>query len=213
MKRIGLWTGFIAVIALLVWAVISSVNTSGPAGTLSIPVSEADWAKGATSSRAVLVEYSDFQCPACASYEPMIKQLRADFAADLMFVYRHFPLLMHRNADIASGAAEAAGKQGKFWEMHDILFEKQSEWQGAEKALTLFSQYAESLGLDVNKFAEDAVSDEVRKKVNEQYKGGIQSGVQGTPTFFLNGKLITPKSEAQFRQIIQDVLATSTVSQ
>lgn len=214
MKRIGLWTGFIAVIALLVWGVASSVNTDKIVeGGLSIPVSEADWTKGATSSKVVLLEYSDFQCPACASYEPLVKQLRADFAADLTFVYRHFPLLMHRNADIASGAAEAAGKQGKFWEMHDLLFEKQTEWQDADKVLTVFSEYAKTLNLDIEKFEQDAVSDEVRKKVNEQYKGGIQAGVKGTPTFFLNGKLINPKSEAQFRQLIQDVLSTTTVSQ
>lgn len=216
MKRFTLWIVFFAVIGLLVWGMVALVENSTVAqGTLSKPVTAADWTKGATTSKAVLVEYSDFQCPACASYEPLVKTMLATFPNDLTFVYRHFPLItIHRNADYAAGAAEAAGIQGKFWEMHDLLFEKQSEWDNKENALSIFAEYAVSLGLDKEKFESDTISIQTRQKINDAYRSGTQSGVKGTPTFFLNGKMIqSPRSEEEFKQIIQNAIASSTVSQ
>ena len=217
MKRITLWIVFFAVIALLVWGIAVSVKKDQAAvGTLSLPVSAADWAKGATStSKVMLVEYSDFQCPACAAYEPLVTKALADFPNDLTLVYRHFPLItIHPNADFAAGAAEAAGNQGKFWEMHDILFEKQTEWEKTTEAVKTFSEYATTLGLDIEKFKIDMVSTETRKKINDLYRSGIQSGVKGTPTFFVNGKMIeSPRSEEAFNTLIKNAIASSTVSQ
>lgn len=217
MKRFTLWILFIAVIGLIVWGiVVSASKNKATNGVLAVPVSAADWVTGSTTTaKMVLVEYSDLQCPACAAYEPIVKAVIKEFPNDLAFVYRHFPLItIHRNADYAAGAAEAAGKQGKFWEMHDLLFEKQRDWENDPDALKLFSEYAKTLGLDVELFKTDTISIETRQKINESYRGGIRAGVKGTPTFFLNGKMIqSPRSEEEFKTLIKNGLASSTVSQ
>lgn len=214
MKRFTVWIVFFAVIALLVWGVVAgSKKDKIVVGALSVPVSASDWSRGATSTAKVtLVEYSDLQCPACAAYEPIVKKLVTNYPNDLKLVYRHFPLItIHVNADYAAGAAEAAGNQGKFWEMHDLLFEKQLEWETSTDP-KIFSDYAATLGLDVEKFAADIASSVTRKKINESYRSGIQSGVQGTPTFFLDGKMITsPHSEEEFNELIKNAIASSTV--
>ncbi len=213
MNRIALWILFFAVIGLIIWGTVEGIKKGAKtAGVLSIPVTAQDWQKGATSSDIVLVEYSDFQCPACAAFEPVVKEITTEFP-QITFVYRHFPLIMiHQNADLAAGAAEAAGNQGKFWEMHDLLFEKQKEWEFSTTS-KIFSDYAATLKLDVEKFNTDITSAETRKKINDVYRGGVQSGVNATPTFFLNGKQVSPRSVDQFKQLIKDALATTTVSQ
>lgn len=215
MKRIILWIVFFAVIGLLVWGIAAaSKKNQVVEGVLGLPVSTADWSMGSSTAKAVLVEYADLQCPACAAYNPIVKRVVEAFPNDLQLVYRHFPLItIHMNADYAAGAAEAAGKQGKFWEMHDLLFDKQTEWERSPEALKLFADYATSLGLDVKKFNNEVVSMETRKKINDQYKSAVQSGVKGTPTFFLNGKMIeNPRSEEEFKDIIKNAIASSTVS-
>ncbi|MBP9701512.1 MAG: DsbA family protein [Candidatus Pacebacteria bacterium] len=213
MNRIALWILFFVVIGLIIWGTVEGIKKGAKTtGLLKVPVTAQDWQKGATSSDIVLVEYSDFQCPACAAFEPVIKEIVAEFPK-LTFVYRHFPLIMiHQNADLAAGASEAAGNQGKFWEMHDLLFEKQKDWEFATTS-QIFSDYAATLQLDIEKFNTDITSTETRKKINEMYRGGVQAGVSGTPTFFLNGKQISPKSVDQFKQLIINAIATTTVSQ
>lgn len=214
MNRIILWISFIAVIGLIVWAIVAGVKNSGETGTLRIPVGEGEWVRGATTSKAVLVEYSDFQCPACAAYEPLLQKLLSEFPNDLTLVYRHFPLItIHRNADLAAGASEVAGHHGKFWEMHDLLFEKQTEWANSSDAAKLFADYAASIGIVEEDFIGEITSTEVRQKINAAYRGGIQSGVKATPTFFLNGVRIEPKTEDQFRELIKNAISTTTVSQ
>lgn len=216
MKRITLWIVFIAVIALIIWGVtVSASGNKAADGVLSEPISASDWAIGSSTASMVLVEYSDLQCPACAAYEPIVKAVIKEFPNDLVFVYRHFPLItIHRNADYASGAAEAAGKQGKFWEMHDLLFEKQRDWENDPEALKIFSEYAKTLELDLDSFNKDIISIETRQKINDHYRSGVRSGVKGTPTFFLNGKMIqSPRSEEEFKTLIKNGIASSTVSQ
>jgi protein-disulfide isomerase len=215
MKRITLWIAFFAIIGLLVWGIaVASKKNKVVEGVLGLPVSTADWSIGSSTAKAVLVEYADLQCPACAAYNPMVKRVVEAFPNDLQLVYRHFPLItIHMNADYAAGAAEAAGKQGKFWEMHDLLFDKQADWERSPEALKLFADYATSLGLDVKKFNSDVVSMETRKKINDSYRSGVQAGVKGTPTFFLNGKMIeNPRSEEEFKDIIKNAIASTTVS-
>lgn len=217
MKRIILWSVFLVIIGLLVWGVVVASKKDGVKveGALSVPVSTTDWSVGPVDAKVTLLEYADFQCPACAAYHPLVKRTLEAFPKDVRFVYRHFPLItIHMNADYAAGAAQAAGKQGKFWEMHDLLFEKQSDWENSPEALMLFANYATSLGLDVKKFNADVISMETRKAINDSYRSGVQSGVKGTPTFFINGKMIqSPRSEEEFKTLIQNAIASSTVSQ
>ena len=155
--------------------------------------------------KAVLVEFSDFQCPACGMYYPVVKQLKSEFGDKLKVVYKHFPLrTIHKNADLAARSSEVALIQGKFWEMHDLIFENQKDWADSGKALSIFTDYALSLGLDQEKFLADINLNSVFDKVNSDYQEGIQLKVNGTPTFFLNGKKITnPKSYDEFKQLIE----------
>ncbi|MEK7606148.1 MAG: DsbA family protein [Patescibacteria group bacterium] len=168
------------------------------------------WTKGNSEATTTLVEYSDFQCPACGLYYPFIKQLNEEFGDQMQFTYRHFPLRqIHRNSEPAARAAEAAGKQGKFWEMHDLLFENQSVWTDSNDVEGDFEAYAIQLGLNVEQFKTDRDSKETREKINADYQSGIAAGVNSTPTFFLNGtKIINPRNYDEFKSVITQALAT-----
>ena len=129
-----------------------------------------------------LVEYGDYECPHCAATHPVLKQLLAEMIGQFRFVFRHFPLgVMHPHAARAAEAAEAAGAQGKFWEMHERLFAAQ---QNLEPAQLL--DHARALGLDEAQFESDLAQRRHLSRVQEDFRGGIRSGVNGTPTFFLN---------------------------
>ncbi len=176
--------------------------------TVSVaPITERDIVKGNRDASVVLVEYSDLQCPACASYYPLVKQLVAEFENDVAFVYRHFPLRqIHLNAQLAGQATEAAGKQDKFWEMHDVIFDEQKNWSNLanKQAEESFISYASSIGVDIEQFKIDMSSEEVKNKVNNDYQSGIQANVNYTPTFFLNGaKIQNPRSYEEFKIIIE----------
>lgn len=168
-----------------------------------------DWVRGDINAKVTLVEYADFQCPACAIYYPVLKQLEEKFGSQIAFVYRYFPLTqIHQNAELSAISAEAAGKQGKFWEMHDKLFENQTTWATAAKARDIFIGYAKDLGLDENKFKDGLDSKEIRDKIYAEYNEGSSIGVNSTPTFFMNGKMIpSPRSYEEFEKVISDKLA------
>lgn len=170
-------------------------------------LAENDHVKGVRDAKTILIEYSDFQCPACAAYQPMVKQIAQDFEGKVAIAYRHFPLQQHKHARIAAYAAEAADKQNKFWEMHDMIFETQKEWSSQSDARDIFIGYAEKLELDRAQFVADIDSEGIAKKVNEQYNSGIKVKVDGTPMFFLNGKkLATPRSYDDFKTMIEEAL-------
>jgi protein-disulfide isomerase len=170
-------------------------------------VGENDHKKG--EGVVVLVEYSDFQCPACATYEPAIKQLFNDLGGKMTLVYRHFPLRqVHLNSQLAAQASEAASLQGKFWEMHDILFAKQNEWAPISNPTSLFEGYAKTLSLDIEKFNSDIKSETVKEIVNKDFNGGQEARVNSTPTFFLNGKkLANPRSYEEFKALIETAIS------
>jgi protein-disulfide isomerase len=148
-----------------------------------------DWTKGSPEAATVLVEYGDFQCPACGSFQPIVKSISEELGDDLLVVYRHFPLRqIHPNAELAAQAAEAAGRQGKFWEMHDTLFERQDEWSDRGDARDLFVRYAEDLGVNREQFEADLGDASLKEAVEEDYRSGVAAGVGGTPTFYLNGE-------------------------
>jgi len=168
---------------------------------------------GNASSTVVIIEYSDFECPACRTYYFMMKQLVAEFGNRVAFVYRYFPLTnIHINAELAARAAQAAGKQGKFWEMHDLLFEKQNEWTKAADIKTLFESYTTLLGISIEQFKVGFESKEVKDFVRAQKTHAIKSGLQGTPTFFVNGKQIqNPSSVEVFRAIIKEAIRNNNL--
>ena len=150
---------------------------------LTIQPNNEDHIQGKDKSSITLVEYGDFQCPYCKEAYPIVKEIQRIKGYVLRFVFRNFPLSeIHSYALHAAYAAEAAGKQHKFWEMHDILFENQENLKDSDLRL-----YSEKLSLDMDQFIKDMNSDEVAKKVQTDIMGGIKSGVNGTPTFFING--------------------------
>lgn len=152
--------------------------------TLQIPISRFDHHKGSLNASVILVEYGDFQCPYCSVTAPVIDSLLDEFNGDLCFIYRHFPMKnIHPIAELAALASEAADQQGKFWEMHRILFRNSSHLSSENIGL-----YAQSLGLDMDRFLYDVQRPDLAEKVQHDFNGGIRSGVTGTPTIFLNGE-------------------------
>ncbi len=206
MKKTFIWIG-IAVVAIFLLMI-----SGNRAPQMEIPfelgvLHPQDNVKGNRES-LVVMEYSDFQCPACRSYYPITKQLATEFGDRVAFVYRHFPLInIHPNAEFAARAAEAAGRQGKFWEMHDLLFEKQNEWARLANVTPVFESYATLIGADMTRFTADFNSEEVKNFVRAQRIHAVQSGLRGTPTFFVNGVQIeNPGSYEDFRNIIEKAL-------
>ncbi len=170
-------------------------------------VAGGDWVRGKNDSKVVLIEYSDFQCPACSARYLFVKQAETEFGDRVAFVFRHFPLTMHPNAKPAAWAAEAAGKQGKFWEMHDVLFEKQAEWSELDDPANTFAQYTESLNLDKTQFLSDYASDAIKKIISDAVLAGERIPINGTPTYYLNGKFLEPFSTyGQLKQALQQAV-------
>jgi protein-disulfide isomerase len=146
-------------------------------------------AKGDNAKNVTLVEYGDFQCPVCSVYEPTIQEVVKKYEKDIKFQFRHFPLQqIHANAFAASRAAEAASKQGKFWEMHDQLYLNQNAWSSAGDPVSTFTQYAKTIGISPEQFKTDFNSKAVNDAVNADIAAGNKLKVSGTPTFYLNGK-------------------------
>jgi protein-disulfide isomerase len=188
---------------------LSGNSTSDQPALAVDAVAASDQTKGNSESKVLLVEYSDFQCPACGRYYPLLKQLNQELGDQIQFVYRHFPLKQtHKNAEPAAFAAEAAGKQGKFWEMHDLIFEGQKDWSEKRNAKETFAEYAQSLNLDMERFKTDVESKEIKNKVRNDYSSGIKAGVNSTPTLFLNGKkLQNPRGYEELKQLVEEAMA------
>jgi protein-disulfide isomerase len=150
---------------------------------LKIAVSEKDHSEGPHNALLTLVEYGDYQCPHCGRAYPIVKRLQKTLGKKLKFVFRNFPLSeIHPDALNAAKVAEAAALQGKFWEMHDALFENQENLD--EESL---ARYGSDLGLDLEKLNEDWAGPEIEERLSVEFEGGVRSGVNGTPTFFVNG--------------------------
>lgn len=151
---------------------------------LTIPVTAEDHAQGDASAKCTLVEYGDYQCPYCGDAYPIVKQLQKHFGKDLRVVFRNFPLAeMHPHAEHAAETAEFAAASGKFWEMHDLLYQDQEEL--GDEAL---AGYAGQLGLPADRLDAALEAGAYRTRVRDDFSGGVRSGVNGTPTFFLNGQ-------------------------
>lgn len=169
--------------------------------------------KGNPEAEVKLVEYSDFQCPACAAFYPVAKQIVEDYPDQISFEYKHFPLSnIHPNAQMAAVAAEAAGQQGKFFEFHDLLFENQSEWSPSLVPNALFLEYAEELELDIEQFSRQMKSSMLLDKVRSEFREGNELSVSGTPTFFLNGERMTFGTYQEFIEQITLAIDPSSAS-
>lgn len=211
-KRAIIWTSSLLVVgvtAIAIWQVATGTKPipSTP-GSLSVQVAENEWTRGSLSSPISLVEYSDFQCPACGAYHPVIEEILKEDTGNIAFTYRHFPLPQHKNALDAAYASEAAGLQGKFWEMHKLIFEHQNDWSESTNAKTIFEGYATEIGLDLEKFKTDRDSEAIKDAVAKDKESGSKSGVNSTPTFYLNGKKISnPQGLEAFKELIKSSLA------
>jgi protein-disulfide isomerase len=149
---------------------------------LTVPVSGRDHILGSSTATRTLLEYGDYECPFCAAAHPVVKQLLGSVGDEIKFAYRHFPLTqIHPRAELAAEAAEAAGSQGSFWEMHEVLFE--SRRLGPRDILG----HASALDLDVERLASELEAHAHQPRVREDFLSGVRSGVNGTPTFFVNG--------------------------
>ncbi|MES2630626.1 MAG: thioredoxin domain-containing protein [Patescibacteria group bacterium] len=217
MNKVG-WIIFsVAVVALLggliIWtrltnpaADVSSVNNNSILAATPESGNIADHVEGKEDSKVLFIEYGDFQCPSCGAAYPNVKTLLGEYGDRIAFVFRNFPLTsIHPNAKAAAAAAESAGLQNQYWEMHDLLYANQSSWEnlGTSERTDAFVSFANQLGLDTTKFKEDLSNPDVTKKINFDMALGKTNGVSATPTFFLNGEKL---DEATASGIVQSDL-------
>jgi protein-disulfide isomerase len=197
---------------------LGSASTSGTpiSSSILVPnganitggIENGNYLPASSSAKLTLVEFGDYECPACGEYNPLVKQLLTEFAGKINYIFRNYPLNQHTNALISSQAAEAAGLQDKFWQMHDRLYESVSDWSTASDAKSIFVGYAQALGLDVNKFKTDIDSTAVKDKIQNDVNDGNSINLSETPTFYLNGVKIgsLTGNYADFKKIISDQL-------
>jgi len=198
-------TGVIIVAVLAVGVMfLQSRRQSGGSGSQGFD----EKAKGPETAKVRIIEYSDFQCPACSAAQPIIKSLIEDYGDEIQLIFRHFPLSAHLRARPAHQAAECANSQGKFWEYHDILFENQSDWSRTRYFLQDFLSYAKTLGLDLDVFASCMADEKITKKVFNDRRAGDSDRVTSTPTFFDNGKRLVGGVELREKgeEIIQKAI-------
>ena len=212
-KRIVIWTAVVLVLLVTVIGIWkgSSISTAGTPrviDTQSEAVLPTDWTKGSGTPKVTLVEYSDFQCPACGYYYPIIEEVFAKNTNELAFTYRHFPLPQHKNALAAAYATEAAGAQGKFWEMHQMIFDNQVEWSESYTAEAIFEGYATKLKLDMANYKATRDSQATKDNVAHDIETGKASGVSSTPSFYINGKkIMNPRSSVELNALIEDAIS------
>jgi protein-disulfide isomerase len=150
---------------------------------LKLPVGDRDHVQGSPYVKVTLVEFGDYQCPYCGEAYSIVKRVQEKYRDELRFVFRNFPLTeIHPRAEFGAEMAEAAAVQGKFWEMHDYLYEHQAQLSNAQ----YFLEYAEKLGLDAKRIAEEIANHQYLPRIREDFSTGVRSGVNGTPTFFVN---------------------------
>lgn len=163
-----------------------TTQSSGPQ-----PGADPPRSKGNPNAPVVIEEFGDLQCPPCGALHPELNKIESEYGERVRLIFRHFPLTqMHPYALEAAQATEAAGLQGKFWEMHDWMYDHQQEWTNAPNVRQIFLQQAQNLGLDVEKFRQDMGSAEVKQRIILDYRRGMSLGVLGTPTLFINGQQV-----------------------
>ncbi len=184
------------------------MTPTGSIDTETLVILDDDRVKGQRDAQVVLVEYGDFECPACAGYSEIVNQLYREYEDNLAVVYRHFPLVQtHKNAMISAKASEAAGVQDKFWEMHDLLYQRQDEWAKERDPKDIFAGYAVELGLDKERFMADLESSQIEEKVNANLVSARALNLNSTPSFFVNGTPVyNPRGYDSLKKAIETAL-------
>lgn len=214
-KNILIWSGSIIITFVLLFFVYKLVNST-PSQVIEIKeintVRKNDNVKWSKENKNILVEYSDLQCPACKTFHEILKSFEASTSPDFIItqkttlVFRHFPLYsIHKNTYSAAYAAEAAGLQNKFWEMTDLLYEKQSEWNNLSNPKKYFLDLAKILKLDIKKFSQDIESKTVKDKVQANLNEAESIGLNATPTFFLNGRKVEVNTFDEFKNLLKSL--------
>lgn len=198
--------------AVAVLVAVVAVNLGGsarPAGADALVRADSHRLNSASDGKVTVVEFLDFECESCLAAYPGVEQLRAEYADRITYVVRYFPIASHPNARTAAHAAEAAARQGKFELMYKKLFDSSQAWTHKQEPQTaLFEQYAQQLGLDLTKFRADAAGAEVAARVEADSRDGANLGVQGTPTFFVNGTRFEGQpSYAGLKSAVDEALA------
>lgn len=205
----------LATIILVVGAVVLLSGSSKPSTSSQQPqkvdeklLVRPDSHKISTDSAKVsVVEFADFQCPACGVAYPITKKVLEDYKGKINYVFRHFPLPQHQNGMKAAIATEAAGEQGKFWEMYDVLFSKQDEWSPLQDPSEQFVNYAKDLGLNTDKFKQDLTGNKYAARIKEDQDDGFAVGIDATPTFFVDGQKLSDFSYEEFKSRIDSELS------
>ncbi len=201
----------IIVVVVIIAAIFNAKRDKGPKADeiVDIPISE-NYSKGNDSAKVTLVEFSDFQCPACRTQAPTLQQLLEDFPDDVRLVYKHFPLSgPHKNANNAALAAEAAGAQDRFYQFHDALFANQQEWSDMDETALKekFKEYAETIGVqDIEMFQKDLDERTYQEKVSRDRTDGDTIGIDSTPTVFMNGQEVKARAYESMKADIQKIL-------
>ncbi len=216
LRRVGVWGGALVLLTAMVWGLAELASTpsqNSSTDTLKEAVSPAtDHIEGNPNAKVVLVEYSDFQCPACEKFYSIVKNIKSKYGEQLAIVYRSFPLPQHDKGTLAARAGEAAAIEGKFWEMHDKLFDGQEIWTGKSEAeaIQTFTDYAIQIGIDKVKFSANFNSPAIIARIQRDITSGVSSNVDATPTFFLNGtKLTNIVSYADLESDVAGAIAAS----
>ena len=219
--------GFIVLVTagVIIAGAYSGSSSSGGANSTfvatTVPaITASDWAEGNPNAKVSLIEYGDFECPACAEYFPVVEQMVQNYSSTVRFVFRNFPLYsIHPDAGIGAQAAEAAGLEGgpaAYWKMNGLLYTKNTEWSTTDPAQVVskyLDGYAQSIGLDANTFNSDINATSVAQKIQADVEGGTAAQIDHTPTFFVNLKQIpNPTSPSDFTSVLNAAVASSTAS-
>jgi protein-disulfide isomerase len=205
-SRTAPWAGATALVLLAVVVLYSFTGAAATQASDAAPVASNDITYGPKDATVTVIEYSDFQCPFCAEYAKWMTRLRQKYGDRVRFVFRNYPLSNHQWATIAAKVGYAASLQGKFWEMHDLLYAKQDEWAASDDPRPYFDSYAESLGLDMDKFHTDADAQSTADFIKKQAAEGKKAGVTHTPWFVIDGRSVLPRSLEQFEKAIEEAL-------
>ena len=213
MKRQGLILGIIALVIIGIGvslAISSKPDSKQPGQTVDSQslIRSSSQMTGKPDAKVQLIEFGDFQCPACAYAEPILEKVIEEYKdKNFNFVFRNFPLSQHKNAMIAAESAESAAKQGKYWEYHNKLYASQQEWSEAQNARDFFEQYAKDLGLNMDEFNTDLDKHNLKLLIDQDIQDGTAIGVNSTPTLYLNGqKLDKIYTFEEFKSAIDSIL-------
>jgi protein-disulfide isomerase len=199
-----------ALVVLFIGVIIINKNGKSDKSNGSSSSQGTNYTQGAGKKGVTLVEFGDFQCPACGTYYPIAEQVKQKYINDITFQFRHFPLVqIHPNAMVAHRAAEAAGRQDKFWEMYSLLYTRQQNWVDSSNPTTIMDDYATELGLNIDKFKSDFSSADVNDAISADIKLAQEAGANGTPTFVLDGKKLDtlPQDLTAFSKLIDEAIA------